>query len=224
VAQRLGISLGTSYHVLNTLEHAGYVVRLGHGRFGLGGKVPALYRLFHEQLDLVPAVRPLLAELAERAREDAYLAVFRDGEVVIAEVVEGSRDLHLDGLGVGFTRVAHTTAIGKVLLAAAPPETVDSYLDERRLAAYTRRTLVERRHIKRNLRSVHELGVARDLQELADGCCCVAVPVLDARGDTAGAIGVSTTPERWRRERPRLEALCAEIGARASAAMGSPRR
>jgi DNA-binding IclR family transcriptional regulator len=221
VAQRLGISLGTSYHVLHTLEHAGYVVRLGHGRFGLGGKVPALYRLFHEQFDLVPAVRPLLAELADRAREDAYLAVFRDGEVVIAEVVEGSRDLHLEGLGVGFTRVAHTTAIGKVLLAAAPVETVDHYLGERHLAAFTRRTLVERRHIKRHLGAVQELGVGKDLEELAEGCCCVAVPVVDARGATVAAIGLSTPSDRWRRDREMLEALCAEAGERASVALGA---
>ena len=31
IAQSLEISLGTSYHVLHTLEHAGYVVRVGHG-------------------------------------------------------------------------------------------------------------------------------------------------------------------------------------------------
>ena len=57
VARHLGISLGRSYHILNTLEDAGYVVRLAHGRFGLGPKVPGLYRLFHARLDLVPTPR-----------------------------------------------------------------------------------------------------------------------------------------------------------------------
>jgi len=127
--------------VLNTLEHAGYVVRLGRGRFGLGPKVPELYRLFHRRHDLVPAVRPLLGELADRAEEDAYLAVFRDGEVVVAEVMGASRRLHVDGLEVGFTRIAHTTAIGKVLLASAPDDDLDDYLRERPLVPYTHRTL-----------------------------------------------------------------------------------
>ncbi len=223
VAQRLGLSLGTSYHVLHTLEHAGYVVRLGQGRFGLGGKVAALYRLFHDQFDLVPAVRPLLDELAGRAREDAYLAVYRDGEVAVAEVIEGSCALHVEGLEVGFSRVAHTTAIGKVLLAAAPREDVDGYLEERRLAAFTRKTLIERRHIKRHLGAVQELGMGKDLEELAEGCCCVAVPVVDASGETVAAIGLSTPTERWRRERGALEGLCAEVGSRASVALGAAR-
>jgi IclR family acetate operon transcriptional repressor len=216
VARRLEISLGTAYHVLNTLEHAGYVVRLGRGRFGLGPKVPGLYRAFHARLDLAPAVRPLLDELARRAAEDAYLAVFHDAEIVVAEVAAASRDLHVDGLEVGFTRLAHTTAIGKVLLAAAPEETLDGYLDERRLVPYTRRTLVQRRHIKRHLRVVRERGIGKDLEELAEGCCCVAVPVLGARGDVLGAIGISTPAHRWRTEEAALTELCCEIGARAS--------
>lgn len=219
VAHRLGTSLGTAYHILNTLEHAGYVVRLGHGRFGLGAKVSGLYRHFQARLDLVPRVRPFIDELAERAREDVYLAVFRDGEIAVAEVVVASRNLHVDGLEVGFNRLAHSTAIGKVLLAGAPEETVDGYLGERKLTPFTRRTLVQRRHIKRHLRVVRERGVGNDLEELADGCCCVAVPVLDARGATVGAIGLSTSAERWRTEHRALTSLCCEIGARASNAM-----
>ena len=219
IAHDLGIGLGTTYHVLNTLEHAGYVVRLTRGRFGLGPKVPELYRLFHRRHDLVPAVRPLLDELAERAEEDAYMAVFRDGEVVVAEVVGASPRLHVDGLEVGFTRIAHTTAIGKVLLASATDADLDDYLQERRLVPYTRRTLVQRRHIKRHLRVVRERGIGKDLEELADGCCCVAVPVLDGRGAVAAAIGISTPAERWRTHEAGLTELCCEIGVRASNAL-----
>jgi DNA-binding IclR family transcriptional regulator len=44
----------------------------------------------------------------------------------------------------------------------------------------------------------------------------VAVPVLDLRGATVGAIGLSTPADRWRLERRALTELCCEIGARAS--------
>ena len=68
VAQRLGISLGTSYRVLHTLEHSGYVVRLGHGCFGFSGKSASLTRLFQDGLDVVGAFRPALKRLAEEDR------------------------------------------------------------------------------------------------------------------------------------------------------------
>ena len=97
VAQRLGISLGTSYRVLHTLEHAGYVVRLGHGCFGFSGKAASLTRQFQDSLDVVRAFRPALKRLAEEAEEDAYLALLRGGEIAVAEVIEGSNALHVAG-------------------------------------------------------------------------------------------------------------------------------
>lgn len=43
VARRAGYKLSTTYHLLNTLAHEGYLVRLGHGRgFRLGDKIGAL--------------------------------------------------------------------------------------------------------------------------------------------------------------------------------------
>lgn len=40
VARRVGYKLGTTYHLLNTLAHEGYLDRLGHGHgFRLGPKI-----------------------------------------------------------------------------------------------------------------------------------------------------------------------------------------
>lgn len=45
VARRAGYKLSTTYHLLNTLEHEGYLVRLGHGvGFRLGHKIGSLSR------------------------------------------------------------------------------------------------------------------------------------------------------------------------------------
>ena len=222
VAQWLGISLGTSYRVLHTLEHGGYVVRLGHGCFGLGGKITSLSRRFQDGLDLVRTLRPTLEHLAAETGEDAYLAVFRGGEIVVAEVVEGSRELHVGGLEVGFSRVAHASAIGKVLLAACSDDTIDDYLSQQPLKALTPRTLVRRRHIKGDLHAVRDAGVAHDLEEMGVGCCCVAAPVRDAHGAVVGAVGLSTPTERWRREEANLTRLCASAAVQASLTLARP--
>lgn len=43
VARRAGFKLGTTYHLLNTLAHEGYLVRGGHGHgFRLGNKLAGL--------------------------------------------------------------------------------------------------------------------------------------------------------------------------------------
>ncbi len=140
--------------MLHTLEGEGYVVRLAHGCYGLGPKLSALFRLFQERFDVARVARPLMADLADELGEDTFLAVLRSGEVAVVEIVRGSRRLHLPEPGVGFIRVAHVTAIGKVLLAAQPPDEIDDYLRSRPLDACTSRTLVERREIADDLARV----------------------------------------------------------------------
>jgi hypothetical protein len=43
--------------------------------------------------------------------------------------------------------------------------------------------------------------------------------VLDGRGATVAAIGISTPAARWRADEPALTELCCEIGVRASNAL-----
>jgi DNA-binding IclR family transcriptional regulator len=220
LAQQLGTSLGTSYRVLHTLEHEGYAVRLGHGCYGLGPKLSELCQSFQERLDAAEVARPMVAALADSIEEDGYLAVMRGGEVAVTEVVRASRELHLDEPGVGFTQVAHATAIGKVLLAACPSDTSDDYLGAHSLLPCTPYTLVDRRAIKQDLAETRERGYAVQLEELALGCCCVAAPVLDADGATVASIGLSVPVERFRAERRELIRRCRETAARASRALG----
>jgi DNA-binding IclR family transcriptional regulator len=220
LAHQLGASLGTSYRVLHTLEHEGYAVRLGHGCYGLGPKLSVLLQAFQQRLDPAEIARPLVAELAGAVEEDAYLAVMRRGEVAIAEVVRASQSVHLIEPGVGFSRVAHVAAIGKALLAACPAETIDDYLGSRPLPSCTSRTLVARRAIKRDLAETRERGYAVEIEELAEGCCCVAAPVLDRGGATVASIGVSMPVARFQVESRRMIARCREAAATASRALG----
>ena len=220
LAQQLGTSLGTSYRVLHTLEHEGYAVRLGHGCYGLGPKLSELCESFQARLDPAGVARPMVAALADSVEEDGYLAVMRGGEVAVTEVVRASRRLHLDEPGVGFARVAHATAVGKVLLAACPSDTTDDYLGARHLVACTPHTLVDRRAIKRDLAETRERGYAIQLEELAVGCCCVAAPVLDAAGATVASIGLSVPVERFRAERREIIRRCRETAGRASRELG----
>lgn len=221
LAHSLGASLGSVYRALHTLEREGYVVRLGHGCYGLGPKLSALFQAFQQRLDLSRA-RPLMAELADEVEEDVYLAVMRGGEVAVAEIVRGARHRHLAEPGVGFTRSAHNTAIGKVLLADCPDEVIDDYLGAHSLDAATARTLVEPADIRRGLDAVRERGIGLDLEELNEGWCCVAAPVTDAWGATVASIGLSVPSERFRAEREKIIRRCMRAAERVSRTVAGP--
>jgi DNA-binding IclR family transcriptional regulator len=215
LAQTLGASLGSVYRVLHTLEREGYVVRLGHGCYGLGPKLSLLFQAFQQRIDLSPA-RPVMADLADEVEEDVYLAVLRGGEVAVVEIVRGARERHLAEPGVGFTRLAHSTAIGKVLLTGCSDETIDDYLAAHQLEAVTPRTLVDPGEIRRGLATVRERGIGLDLEEMNEGWCCVAAPVTDAWGATVASIGLSVPTERFRAERQDIIRLCTTAAERVS--------
>ena len=68
----------------------------------------------------------------------------------------------------------------------------------------------------RRLQAVRERGMAFDLEELADGCCCVGFPVIGPSGETIAAVAISTTAKRWRVEHERLSELCGVVARAAS--------
>jgi hypothetical protein len=69
VARRSGYKLSTTYHLLNTLVHEGYLVRLPNARgFGLGYKLTGLHERLCSELDVVPSVFEALKEMHTTVR------------------------------------------------------------------------------------------------------------------------------------------------------------
>jgi transcriptional regulator of acetoin/glycerol metabolism len=74
---------------------------------------------------------------------------------------------------------------------------VEAYVVEQGLHAFTRATIVEPGPLLDELSRVRSVGYGLDLEERAEGFCCVAAPFLDTSGKLAGAIGVSTTSKAF---------------------------
>jgi DNA-binding IclR family transcriptional regulator len=89
---------------------------------------------------------------------------------------------------VGAQLPAHTSALGKALLAFAAPEVVEDLVAEE-LPRLTRRTLTAAA-LRRELDAVRERGVARERDEAVLGEASLAAPIFDHAGHAVGAIGV----------------------------------
>src|SRR5438309_5495642 len=79
LARRVGLPIGTTYHLLRTLTFEGYLQRLASGGYVLGDEVGRLL----ESGDLTAMrqrIRPALAALRDEARAPAYLALYEGGE------------------------------------------------------------------------------------------------------------------------------------------------
>lgn len=195
LAREVRLPLATTYHLLRTLAHDGYVRKLDDGGFVIGDKLHLLHTGSRGQ-NLLNRIRPALAGLRDELSAAAYLTFYEDGEIRVAEIVDGPRAPRVD-LWVGFEDAGHATALGKCVLRELDDDGRADYLSRHSLADLTPRTITHLPELLRQLDSAPTTSVVMDMEEYALGTVCVAVPVYS--GDTLGSLGVSLRADRLSR-------------------------
>jgi DNA-binding IclR family transcriptional regulator len=194
--------LSTIYRYLRTLTEFGFVERQEAGyrlgsRLHVIGAGPAV-----TAEELIRVADPLLAGLAEGTSETAFISRRTGVAAVCLAQVPSPQALRVV-LEPGQTSPLHVGAVGRVLLAFAPPEVQDAALVDLPGGVAIRDAF---------LRVVNE-GAALDEGETFAGVTTVAVPVMRADGIVA-AIGVTAPTERAGR---RWQARCRGALRRAAA-------
>jgi DNA-binding IclR family transcriptional regulator len=195
IARAAALPLATTYHLLRTCTHEGWLQRLDDGSYVLGHRMDVVRRHGTAARGVAHA-RPALEWLRDELGGAVYLARYVDGEVVVAEIVDSARAPRIE-LWVGIHDAAHATAIGKCILGQLPGSARDDYFSRHPLHDLTPRTVVDRRR----LRLPGPEDLALDDGEYALGVRCLAAPVVTP--ETVGAVGVVVNPAEACRETAR---------------------
>jgi IclR family transcriptional regulator, acetate operon repressor len=182
VSRSTGLPLATTYHLLRTCAHEGWLQRLDDGSYVLGHRIDVV-RDHGTAARSIAHARPALEWLRDTLVGAVYLARYVDGEVVVTEIVDSARAPRID-LWVGMHDAAHATALGKCILGQLPGAERDDYLDRHLLHDLTPRTVVDRRLLRLPARD----EIAVDDGEYAVGVSCLAARVTT--GHDVGALGV----------------------------------
>ncbi|GII78298.1 IclR family transcriptional regulator [Sphaerisporangium rufum] len=174
IAARTGLPYGTIHRLLRALLDRGYVRQESDRRYALGS---TLVRLGGAAERLVGTwARPYLEKLVALSGETANLAVMEGNFVVYIAQAASSRRLRMFA-EVGRRVLPHSTAVGKVLLAARPDAA--EVLARTGLPRRTPHTVVSAPEMLAELDLVRARGYAADLGEEEPGVHCLAVPVRD---------------------------------------------
>ena len=220
LAAAVGLPRPTVYRLLQTLCAEGWVAQNGRS-FVIGASVLWLAARRLEQLELRSVGRPILAELRDRTGETVHLGVLEAGQVVYVEKLESPGPLRMASM-VGRIVPAHSTALGKAMLAYLPWEQVERIVEKHGLARRTSNTITDPARLFQELAAVRARGYSIDNVENEEGIRCVGAAIFEHRGRVAGAVSVSGSVatislERARRE---LAPLVREAAERISRAMG----
>ena len=184
VAQATGLARATARRALITYEHLGLVTPSGDRRFALTPRVLSLGFPPLSRTTLPELALPHLSALASRIHESASLAILVGDEIQYTARVATSRVMSVN-IAVGTRFPAYATALGRVLLADAPPR-------DHELRPLTTRTLTDPAALAAALETVRTRGYALVDEELEAGLRSIAVPVRDRTGRVVAALNTAT--------------------------------
>jgi IclR family acetate operon transcriptional repressor len=201
ISNALGMNKSTVYRFLSTLGNLGYIHQdPATGRYALGSKVVWLAAHYLDSLDFRLLARPYLERLVAETRETVHLAILDGFDVVYIDKVDGLQPVKMASR-VGNRMPAHSTGLGKALLAEQDESQWSLYVQKKGLPCYTANTICEPDALFDHLREIHTRGYSIDDSENEDGIRCVAVPIKNYAGKTIAALSVSgwsltMTPDR----------------------------
>ncbi|KJQ53536.1 IclR family transcriptional regulator [Microbacterium sp. SA39] len=190
LAATTGLTPGTTYNLVRTLIHEGYLASEPDGLV-LGSRFPSFQQEIDSRGVFLARVRSALRDVTEEIGATAYLSRFDDGEMHLVDIVDAVSNPRVE-LWVGLQSSAHATALGKQILAELSDEDRLDYLSRHRLEELTPRTISDRQTLLTQLE--HAPGWVVDQEEYVIGATCVAVPVIAP--NLTASLAISLPSER----------------------------
>lgn len=219
VGLALDLSKSTTFNLLGTLDHLGFVDRdPATMRYRLGGTLVGLGHAAVRGIDVLAAAGDRLPELAARA-ELSFAVAQVAATGLRAQVVD--RAYQTDGVHVGIPLGSQLGvfdgAVGKILLAGLTPAAAVSAVGKAPIPAHTGNTLVEPAELLAAVDSARTQGWAASIQELNENNA-VAAGIQGPSGDIEAVIFAlgfprQLTPEAIPEVGAMLRAVADEIAA-----------
>ena len=219
LSRRSNLPEASGYRLIQTLEEIGAVVRGPRGRYRPGMLLVSLSQNVIVPELLEEAGQRIATELSERLNVTVHLGVLERG--MVTYVIKAATPTSFPTqTRAGAQLEPYCSGLGKVLLAALPPEQLDAIILDGELVALTPETITDKRTLRAHLDEVRAQGYAVDNREFRPDMCCVAVPVCDDQGHTVAAISITVnaadmTPAHQAELRAELAIAAGAIGRKA---------
>lgn len=194
VAEKTGLTRAAARRFLLTLANLGHVGTDGK-YYWLRPRVLDLGYRFLSSLPWWQVAQPLVDEASRTLHESVSACILDDTEIVYVLRAIVSRIISTN-VGIGSRLPAYPTALGRVLLSQLPEVDFKAYLAALRPVALTKKTIVEKKALRREIERVRTQGYALVDEELDLGLRALAVPIVDRSGGPLGALGVSVHANR----------------------------
>lgn len=202
------------FRMLHTLEVNDFICKDSEARYSLGLKLLYLGSSVIARQDLADTARPRLREFCTEQGLSTHLARLSGSRAVTIDVETPLRDLQITGR-VGMSPRAHSTAMGRAILANLPDSEREEHLRGVDYVSYTNSSVTGEAELAVLLEQVKRDGYALDVNDRYPGFGSIAAPIFDYRGTCVAACGIvalsQTIAERTDELSQAVIALAADI-------------
>ena len=196
ISNVLGVTKGATHSIVSTLVRAGFLSQdLDTKKYKLGLKVFEIGMLQPQTQYLNQhAIGPTM-ELSHTHKVVTKVAIW-DGDAVLVTWTNYPPNRPELSNSVGPRLRAHSTALGKCVLAHLPSAELDRFLANNVLAGYTNATITDEAVFRKEMKDIAQKGYALDREESLPGTACIGAPVFDGSLSVLGAVSLSGPSEK----------------------------
>ncbi|MFJ3137212.1 IclR family transcriptional regulator [Streptomyces sp. NPDC102359] len=206
LARETGLALPTTYHLLRTLVHEGYL-RRDRGLFFLGEAAERLSSSGAQEKRR-STVTDTLARWRDVVGVPVYYAVYRDGEIGVVGVADTPGNPAVEEWA-DFRETGHAHALGQCLLAQLDERSRRDHLDRYPVRPVTPYTVRDSHSLLRRLERSQDTDLVTERQEYALGTVCAAIPLTI--GTMAASVAISLPVHQADRLAPAVQQLRSEM-------------
>lgn len=198
LSEKTGLYKSRILRLCGTLIAHGFLMRT-NGFYRLGPKLLTLGKVYERTNTVISIARPILKELTVLTGESAKLFVLEGTKRLCLIREEGPYPLRY-AVNEGETFELHAGASGKLLLAFSSEEFRNQILNKK-LAAMTPSTIVERDRLEKEFEEIRRRGYSSSIGEVVPEVAGISAPVFGHTGAIFAALTVAGPIQRFAGER-----------------------
>ena len=190
LSRRAHLPEASGYRLIQTLEEIGAVIRGPRGRYRPGMLLRSLSSNVAIDELLRESSQDIIRALCHRLDVTVHLGLLEGG--MVTYIAKASTPTCIvSHTKPGSQLEAYCSGLGKVLLAALPPDNLDNFILEGELVPLTPHTITNRAVLRAQLKEVRHAGYAMDDRECRSDMRCIAVPVHNVEGHVIAAMSAT---------------------------------
>lgn len=215
IADRIGLPKSTAFRIVQSLEKAGYLIRLENQQYCLSFRFVRLAGFVQDTLGIREIAHPVMVELASKVKETVSLHTISDRSRVCIDVANVDSPLR------SITRAGEQIPLqagsaSKVLMAYLPSDKLAPIL-----SGIVRNKKQPRAEILQEFARIREQGYAISHGERLLGVSAISVPIFDANEEVHYCLSVNGPSVRIQGNEKTLTKLALEATASISRQYGA---